>query len=42
MTKARIEKEKTRLASMIKDLQAHHELSMDYNLEAIVQLEVRE
>jgi hypothetical protein len=38
LTTARIEKEETRLAAKIHDLQAHQELSMDYNLEAIVNL----
>jgi len=40
LTKARIEKEKTRLESKIKELQKCQELSLDYTLEGIVYLTV--
>lgn len=40
MIKARIEKENIRLESKIKELQKHQDLSVDYNLEAVVCLEV--
>lgn len=40
LTKARIEKERGRLESKIRELQEHRELSLDYTLEGIVYLEV--
>lgn len=40
LTQARIEKEGARLDSKIKDLQKHQDLSVDYNLEAVVYLKV--
>ncbi len=41
ITAARIDKEKSKLNSEIQKLQNRKELSMDYNLEAIVNLEVK-
>jgi hypothetical protein len=40
LTQARIEKESVRLDSKIKDLQKHQDLSVDYNLEAVIYLKV--
>ena len=40
LTKARIENEKTRLESKIRELQDYQELSLDHNLEAIVYVKV--
>lgn len=40
LTKARIEKENARLGAKIKELQKHQDLSVDYNLEAVVYLKV--
>lgn len=42
LTKARMEKESARLESKIRELQTHQELSLDYNLEAVIYLKVCE